>query len=357
MRRMPVLEETGSARAPIGCTPSTERLRVPAEWEPHESTWLQWPKGRERSLEPTFVEIVRALLRHERVDVIVSNERVFESAHRALGKGGALVPDVRFHMSPTDWCWCRDNGPMFLSDRGQLHVIDWGFNAWGDPRYRHANDDHVPVHVAASLGIPVQTSPVVIEGGALEWNGAGTVIASESCLLHRNPGLGRSDLEAILHDALGFDEVIWLTDYASADALTRGHPDAIARFIAADTVVVGEIVSVSDRDRAVYEKAAQILSGHGLCVRRMPIPGYTQGAAANYLNWYVANGVVIVGTFGVDEWDQAALRALAAYFPGRSAVGVFARSLWQEGGGIHCVTQQQPQISPVEQGGELGYPV
>ena len=184
--------------------------------------------------------------------------------------------------------------------------------------------------MAGALGIPAFGHDTTIEGGTLEWNGAGTVIASGPCLVHRNPGVSTLQIENVLRSALGFTVSSGWRANASDDVLTRGHPDGIARFIDPDTVVVGMMDDPRGPDREVYESAAEILEAQGLRILRMPIPGRSHGLVANYLNWYVARDVVLVGTFGVNEWDQAALRFVAACFPGRSAVGVNVWSLWQD---------------------------
>lgn len=314
---------------------------------------MQWPHERgpakyEAALIPTFCKIINGLQPYEPVDLIVSDEEAKLSAGEALKEAGVPQRHVTFRKIPTDNAWCRDNGPMFaLADDG-LRIIDWGFDGWA--KYDYANDNKVPAAVAAGLHIePIDRNDVIVEGGALEFNGDGVLIASGPCLDARNPSLEREEIERRLMETLCLDQVIWLERYPSDDTLTLGHTDGICRFIDAETVVVGRISDTSDKDRLVYEDAAErIERAEGACLRvermRVPVEWQKNGQfnRYNYLNWYVANGVVLVGTFGVDECDEAAKATIQGYWPDREVIGIDVRELWWKGGGIHCVTQQQP---------------
>jgi len=327
---------------------SRNKIHVPPEWAPHEATWLQWPKGSERRHEPVFAGIVAALSPTEQARLIVSDEKTEQSARAAISAAGGNLQNVQFFRIPTDWCWCRDNGPLFAFDSQGLHVVDFGFSGWKYTK-PFSNDDKVPRLVASQLGLRVVSNPTVVEGGALEFNGAGTAIASKPCLRHRNKGATNERLEEVLREALGLQRIVWLENFEDGD-MTRGHPDGIAWFVDSQTVVVGETMEVNDPARDVYEDAAARIRDAGFAVRRMPLPGrfchVKKKVLANYLNWYIGNEVVLVGTFGQREWDDAALAFVTElseeFWGGRRVVGIEITELWYDGGGIHCVTQQQP---------------
>ena len=291
----------------------------------------------EAHLVPTFARIVRALREHELVSIIVPTRVVRTGLERRLGGDG-----VRFVVARTDWCWCRDNGPVFVGKGNARRIVDWGFDAWGAPWLPHRDDDRVPQLVGRVLGLPVVTRPLVIEGGALEWSGHGVFLGSRDCLTARNPGATVECLADELRLVVGARRVIWLDGRPSDDRLTLGHVDAVARFVAPDTAVVGRVSDRGHPDHRFYERAARRIAEAGLHVLRMPLPASEDGTVCNYMNWYVANGAVLVGTFGDPRADVRAMGAVGSYFPGRQIVGIDVRALWRRGGGIHCVTMQEP---------------
>jgi len=324
------------------------RTLIPPEWSLHAATWLQWPKGEEKRHERTFSEIVKALAPSEYVRLIVSDESVESSARAVLAEADVPTDNVRVHRVPTDWCWCRDNGPLFAFDSQGIFVIDWLFTGWLETK-SYRNDDLVPVRVAQMLGKRVVSYQMVVEGGALEFNGAGIVIASRPCLRDRNRSMTDAEIEAALKEALGAERIVWLERFEKDD-FTKGHPDSIARFADDTTVIVGEVVNRDDSESLVYEDAAARVARAGLKVRRMPLPGRItyngRQMLANYLNWYIANGSILVGTFDRADWDSAALAFVAdlsrEFWGGRKVAGIEIKELWADGGGIHCVTQQEP---------------
>ena len=326
----------------------TIRTTVPGEWARHSATWLQWPHKREESgFAPTFCQIVKALIPHERVDLIVPDADVRRSAEALLSKAGVPVDRVTFHEIPTDWCWCRDSGPIFAADPQGLFISDWRFTGWGRTEFCE-NDDKVPRHVAERLNMHRVPHRLVLEGGAIEFNGGGAAITSWPCLHHRNPGVSRERMERTLRKAFGLSRVVWLEKAPPPDEdYTRGHVDGIARFIDENTVVVGQIADPRDPVARVFESAAAIIKDAGFTVKRLLIPVKREADGSveryNYLNWYVANGIVLVGVFGSAQHDRAALARIRRFWPGRKVVGINIREIWQKGGGgIHCVTQQQP---------------
>jgi agmatine deiminase len=321
---------------------------VPPEWSQHDATWLQWPHGRqEGKFAPTLCRIVKALVPRERVDLIVSDADVRRSAQTSLRRAGVPTEQVTFHEIATDSCWCRDSGPIFVVDSQGLFISDWRFTGWGRTKC-YGKDDRIPRHVAKRLGMRRVRHRMVLEGGAIEFNGGGAAITSWPCLRHRNRGVSRERMERALRGAFGLSHLVWLEKAPPRDEdYTRGHVDGIARFINRSTVVVGEIADPHDPVAKVFESAAEVIRNAGFRVRRLPVPVKRRRGVSvdrcNYLNWYVANDVVLVGVFGCPEHDRSALARIRRYWPGRKVVGINICRMWQKGGGgIHCVTQQQP---------------
>ena len=190
---------------------------MPAEWEPHEGTWLQWPQdgvyyGYEMKLERIWLNMVEALHDHEKVHLIVSGERQRDHVANQLFYHRIGDKNVDFHIIPTNDVWARDNGPIFvINDLGQVAITDWVFNGWGQ-RFPHELDNQVPAIIGAELDLPVFQAPMVLEGGAVEVNGAGTFMATRTSMIdpYRNPGKSQEDIEAILSHYLGVKHFIWL---------------------------------------------------------------------------------------------------------------------------------------------------
>ncbi len=356
--------------------PDPAAFRMPAEWEPHEGTWLQWPHedtipGNQVKLEKTWLLMLRALAGRERVHVIVQDERRGDHVRHLLDFFRLDARGVDLHPIPTNDVWVRDNGPIFTVDgRGGLAVTTWGFNGWGG-RFPHDRDARVAGAVADRLGLPRFDAPLVLEGGALEVNGRGTLMATASSILNpnRNPGTTREQAEAILGRYLGVRHVIWLSGAPgeaceAAGDTTDYHVDIAARFVDGSTALYSWTDDESD-PRYPYlkkhrEELASATDGEGRPLRCVPLPlpnggvyatdpasiwghgtGFTDAA---YMNYYVANGAVLLPVFG-NERDGDARRILAEHFPGRDIIGIPAVSITEDGGAMHCVTQQQPAVS------------
>lgn len=358
-------EGRGSARdedrpsAPLA-DPQGAGYRMPAEWEPHASTWLAWPHNadtwpdRLHRVRRTWVEIIRALAPGEVVNLLV-NDAGSEAAASALLRGGVDPRRVVFHRIPTVDVWIRDYGPTFVtrgSGSGALALVNWRFNAWGLKYPDYVADDAVPSRINESLGLPAFTPGIVLEGGSIDVNGAGVCLATEECLLNpnRNPGLTRDEVETRLRSALGILRVVWLPAGLCGDD-TDGHVDNLARFVNETTAVC--VVEEDPRDenyralRENYRRLAAATDGRGRQLRVVPLPQPDPVMAggsrlpASYANFYVANGVVLAPLYRGPR-DRAALDTLAALFPGRRVAGIDSRALILGLGGIHCVTQQQP---------------
>jgi agmatine deiminase len=335
-------------------TPRSLGFRMPAEWEPHEATWLAWPHNREdwpgkfAPIAWVYCEIVRKLARMERVRILVQDEDLEYDARRKLQKAGAELDAVEFFRCPTNRVWTRDYCPLFVkSAQGEVAITNWRFNGWakyGDWKL----DDAVPSVLSKRLKMRQWKQDLVLEGGSIDVNGAGMLLTTEECLLShvqaRNPGVSREQIERALRDYLGVDSVVWLGRGIVGDD-THGHIDDLARFVSRDTVVV---VSEPDRSEENYEPLREnldILRRYPLRVVKLPMPAPVefngQRLPASYANFYVANRIVLVPTFN-DPADRTALDILRQLFPDRQVVGIHALDLVLGLGTLHCMTQQQP---------------
>jgi agmatine deiminase len=349
-------------------TPAALGFRMPAEWEPHAATWLAWPHnsrdwpGKFGAIPWAFAEIIRAIAQNERVRLIVRDAAHEAAAKRALGKAGAALDQLDFFRSATDRGWTRDMCPIFLvRETGgvrELGATSWRFNGWA--RYPNwKRDDAVKDRILAKAGVrtwrpETDGRRVVLEGGAIDVDGEGTLLATEECLLSdvqaRNPGLGREGTERVLCDYLGVSQVLWLGDGIAGDD-THGHVDDLARFVRPGLVVLAAEDDARDANhRALAENRERLAGARDAKGRRlevvplaMPAPLHFAGTRlpASYLNFYVTNGAVLVPTFN-DPKDRQALGMLAELFPGRAVVGIHAVDLVWGFGTIHCLTQQEP---------------
>jgi agmatine deiminase len=359
----PVAECGGADLGEDGETPARLGYRMPAEWEPHAATWLTWPHnaetwpGRLDRVPPVWVRMVEALSPGEAVHVLVNDGAVAKEVRRLLENSGASLANVFLHEVVTNDAWTRDHGPTFLTrnvgDRMELAMVDWIFNAWGGKYPPWEDDDAVPGRIAELLGVPRFEPGIVMEGGAIDVNGAGTVLTTESCLLkpNRNPHLGRDDVERFLREYLGVRQVLWLAGGMAGDD-TDGHIDNITRFVDSNTVVAaGEDDPADENYRPLQENVARLhemrdQDGRPLRIVPLPMPDAVfcegQRLPASYANFYIGNEVVLVPTFGQRK-DMRVIEIVQSLFPGRRVVGIESTDLLLGFGAIHCVTQQQPQ--------------
>jgi len=359
------------ARRPAGQkTPRQLGFRMPAEWEPHEATWLAWPHnpedwpGKFQSIPWLYVEIVRLIAERERVHLIVENAAMEKRVTSMLRRAGVNLDRVSFHKWLTDRGWMRDSGPIFVRDReGRVGLTHWRFNGWAKYDDWHL-DEKIPGRVTKLLGCS-QWQPeiqgqdgtkyrVVLEGGSIDVNGAGAMLTTEECLLsdvqQRNPGVSREQLEKVFSDYLGIDQVIWLGRGIAGDD-THGHVDDIARFVGPETVIAAVERDTRDPNHEPLTENLRILKtartreGKQFDVVELPMPRpivfRKQRVPASYANFYIANGVVLVPTFH-DPNDRVALNTLAQVFPNREVIGVHSVDLIWGLGALHCMTQQQP---------------
>jgi agmatine deiminase len=341
-------------------TPASLGYSFPAEWERHVGTWFSWPRpegisfpGKYHTVPENLARIFREIRSREQVHVNVPNENWEYIVRQQLSSFGVPMKNVFFHHIKTNESWCRDHGPAFVVNRGKAAIVDWGFNAWGGKYPPYDDDDAVPTHIAGELGLPVFYPKIVMEGGAVDFNGAGTVMTTKSCLLNknRNPKLSQKQIEKYLKDYYGQQHVIWLGDGIAGDD-TDGHIDDLARFIGRGTIVMGIEEDPKDENYQVLRDNRRKLdelrdqSGRRFEVIEIPMPGVLehdgQRLPATYVNFYFVNGALLVPTFRHKN-DRRALRILQDHLPNHKVIGIDCVELIWGLGAIHCLTQQQPQ--------------
>ncbi len=339
--------------------------RMPAEWERHEATWIAWPHhepdwpGKLGPISWVYAEIVRVLHNYERVEILCQSEAIRDIAVKALTAHGVSVSGYRLHIAPTDRVWLRDSGPTGVQRAdGSVELIHWGFNAWA--KYdNYAQDVKVGNVVEEIAGLPRVEAVrpdngerLILEGGGIECDGAGTMLVTEEWLLSdtqvRNPGMTRETYERAFAEYLGITRTLWLGEGCVGDD-THGHVDDIARFLAPGVVALAYEEDDNDENHArsvdnLRRLHFAAMESH-IDVVQLPYPRPVmmngERLPASYANFYIANGVVIVPTFN-DKNDRIALSILAERFPDRDVVGVHAVDLVWGLGTLHCLTQQQP---------------
>ncbi len=340
---------------------------MPAEWGPHDATWLAWPHnvrdwpGKFAPIPWVFAEIVRHVARGEKVRLLVEDAEHEAKVKKTLGRAGVGLDNVELRRVRTDRVWTRDAGPIFVRRDGRKAIARFRFNAWAKyPDWK--NDVKLPERAAKALGVPLlpverDGRPVVLEGGAIDVNGQGTLLTTEECLLDpavqvRNPGFGREDYEAVFAEALGAPNTIWLGKGIAGDD-THGHVDDLARFVSPRLIVLCRETNPNDANHRPLEEnrerleSATLQDGSRPEVVYLPMPspvGFDgQRLPASYANFYVANAAVLVPTFG-DPNDRIALGILSELFRDRQVIGVHALDLVWGLGTLHCLSQQEPML-------------
>jgi agmatine deiminase len=346
-------------------TPKTQGYTMPPEWVEHECVWTGYPSdnnmwlGYLEVVRQDFTAFLRVLSSFERVELICRNEEALQDAKARLE--GC---HVSFHLHPHNDVWFRDCAPIFITKEQEIAAIDWKFNGWGN-KFDADLDDQIPEFICDVQNIKRFQTNVVMEGGALEVNGAGVLLTTRQCLLekHRNPSMSESQLEQSLRDNLGVEKILWLEDGMENDH-TDGHIDTISRFVSSHQIVTCICEDVTDSNYAVLEKNLALLKtftdlqGQPFEIITLPLPKnrmFLSGEMARaegvegdrlpptYANFYIGNGCVIVPTYN-DPNDQRALEILKPLFPNRQVIGSSSHGLIHGGGSFHCVTQQQPRV-------------
>jgi agmatine deiminase len=343
-------------------TPKESGYRMPAEWEPHERTWLSWPHnekswpGRIHTIFDSYTQFVKLLAESEKVGINVCNHQMREEAENMLYLGGVDMSKVDFYVHPTNDAWCRDHGPAFLvnSQLKKKIIVDWEYNAWGG-KYPCDLDNNIPAFISLVLNLPSVRPGIVMEGGSVDFNGKGTVITTKACLLNknRNPHLNQQQIEKYLMDYYGVSNVLWLGDGIVGDD-TDGHVDDLTRFVNSSTVVtMVEYDGRKKNSRALTRNFIdlhdmELEDGKPLNVVEIPMPKKIQKidgqvVPASYANFYVCNKYVIVPTFK-DKHDDIACEILQKFFPDRKVMPLDSTDMIWGLGSWHCLSQQEPAV-------------
>jgi agmatine deiminase len=339
-------------------TPRFLGYRMPAEWEPQEAIWLSWPHNKTTwpdgllsEVERSYAEIIRELHGQQKIKLLAGGPDTEARIRDILSRFEVQLSQVVFFHIASEDAWIRDYGPTFIVRAGgELAMVKWIFNAWGQKYDDLLKDNRIPYELNRIENLPMFEPGIVLEGGSIEVNGAGTLITTEQCLLNsnRNPQLNREHLENYLRDYLGISRVVWLKEGIVGDD-TDGHIDDIARFVDRDTIVCAFEDDPSDENHALLKENYELLKEHGFRVITLPMPGFVgdnQGRLpASYANFYIGNGAVVVPQFGHTN-DQRALDIIQGCFLNRRVVGVNCTAMVHGLGTIHCCSQQEPRRTP-----------
>ncbi|MFT4175279.1 MAG: agmatine deiminase family protein [Luteolibacter sp.] len=346
-------------------TPAAAGYFMPAEWSPQEAVWLSWPVddprhwgGAKRDVMwAKFAEIAAAISRFEpvRINAPAADHPAIAAA---CDRAKAVPERVELFDHPHNDVWCRDHGPIFVKqhETGATAVTDWEFNAWGGKFPPWDLDNTIPAKVAAALHKPVFKGGMILEGGAIEINGQGQLLTTEAVLLNpnRNPHLDREQIEQLLRDGLGVSEILWLKHGIEGDD-TDGHIDDLARFIDPATILTCVESNPLSSNRKILNdnldrlKSFTAPNGRPFEIVEIPLPAACEVPGwrlpvlpASYVNFLIVNGGVLVPTFRQGKNDDRALGMLRELFPGREITGIDCLDLVEEGGTLHCISQQQP---------------
>lgn len=343
-------------------TPKQQGYSFPAEWAEQEAMWLSWPHkeaswpGKIETIYKPYSEFIKAVAEDQKVRINVADEAMKNFALRHLEAVNANLANVEFYFHETNDAWCRDHGPAFVINKTEKKkaVVDWDYNAWGGKYPPFDLDDVIPTKIANHFGLPLFTPPIVMEGGSVEFNGAGTVLTTTSCLLNenRNPHLTKEQIEQYLKEFYGQEQVLWLGDGIVGDD-TDGHIDDITRFVNEDTVLTVVEENPEDENYQPLQenlealKKMTLLDGRKLNIVELPMPAPViyedTRLPASYANFYIANKVVVVPIFN-DKNDERALQIIQSCFPGRKVIGINSVDIIWGLGSFHCLSQQEPRI-------------
>lgn len=344
-------------------TPASLGYFFPAEFAPHRATWLSWPHkeaswpGKIDSIYPNYSRFVKELTKGEFVCINVNDEAMKQFALRCLEQAGVDLGKVTFYFNPTNDAWCRDHGPAFLinpSAEEKKVIVDWNYNAWGGKYPPFDLDDVIPTRIGGQLEMRVFHPGIIMEGGSVEFNGEGTVLTSECCLLNknRNPHLNREQIERYLADYYGVSQVLWVSEGIEGDD-TDGHIDDTVRFVNADTVLTVVEEKKGDENYEPLQKNLRELSkmrlqnGRQMNIAELPMPDPViyegQRLPASYANFYISNQSVIVPVYNC-EADDKALQIIRECFKGREVIGIDSTDIIWGLGSFHCLSQQEPLV-------------
>ncbi len=327
---------------------------MPAEWEPHDATWLSWPNNPEtfpqgviERVEKTFAQIAAALQENEKVNILVNDSDWERKARAVLEREGAGEGNIRFFRIKSADVWVRDYSPIFVKNgKGAVLAAKWVYNAYGNKYEDLLYDNQTGDTIAKESGKGILRPLIVLEGGSVDVNGEGRMLTTEQCLLNknRNPLLAKAQIEKFLSDYLGAKDIIWLKEGIEGDD-TDGHVDDITRFVGRNAVVTASEANPQDENYKILKQNLEILKGTGLEIIELPMPEKLEiperSLPVSYANFYIANKRVLLPVFK-DRNDKKAVEILQTCFPGREVIPIEARDLVYGYGGIHCATMQQP---------------
>lgn len=344
-------------------TPKSLGYYFPAEFAKHDAMWLSWPHkeaswpGKLDSIFPSYIQFIKIVSLTERVCINVVDAAMQNFATGLMQAAGVDMNRIQFFMHPTNDAWCRDHGPSFLirnnPDQPKA-IVDWNINAWGGKYPPYDLDDVIPTLIAKEKQLPLFYPNIIMEGGSVDFNGAGTVLTSKCCLLNpnRNPHLNQAQIEKYLCDYYGVQQVLWVSEGIVGDD-TDGHIDDTVRFVNEDTVVTVVEENKESENYALLQqnltelKQMRLLNGKQLNIIELPMPADViyedQLLPASYANFYISNGHVVVPTYRCAQ-DDKALQIIQACFPTREVVGIDSTDIIWGLGSFHCLSQQEPSI-------------
>lgn len=358
MKIQPFIETTNQA-----LIPAREGFFFPAEWHPHVATWLSWPhteaswtRERQELMFPAYIDFIKAITESEHVCINAHNDIVIQAAKLRLLAAGADMSRITLLPHPTNDSWCRDHGPAFLinPEKKERMIVNWGYNAWGGKYPPYDRDDLIPVEIAHYRKLDYVTPGIIMEGGSVEFNGAGTVLTSRACLLNqnRNAHLTQAQIEQYLCDYYGVQQVLWVEEGIVGDD-TDGHIDDTVRFVNEDTVIAAYEPNKNDANYPFLQeihqelKEMRLLNGKQLNIVELPMPDPVESDGlrlpASYANFLITNSSVIVPTFRCAK-DQQALGIIGTCFPDRKIIGIDSTDIVWGLGSFHCLSQQEPVV-------------
>jgi len=344
-------------------SPKQLGYRFPAEWEPQAATWFSWPHnldtwpGKFDPIPGVFTGIVKTLAPYQHININVTGDAMREDVSARLLQANIDSRRFTLYKIPTNDTWCRDHGPAFVVNPASpdpLAIVDWGYNAWGGKYPPWDFDDIVPSRIGEMRNLPVFYPGIVMEGGSIDVNGEGCLLTSKSCLLNenRNPALTQSEIEEFLIEYYNVEKILWLDEGIAGDD-TDGHIDDTARFVSSGTIVAAVENDPADenypilRDNLSALKTMTDVKGNRFRIVEVPMPSplfyNNQRLPASYVNFLVANGIVMVPTF-CDKNDATAIEILQREFRDRAVVGIDCVDLALGLGTLHCISQQEPLV-------------
>ena len=344
-------------------TPKSLGFRMPAEWEKQEALWISWPHNKDTwpedmidEVENSYIQFVKAIHSGQKVKILVNESLVEKNLYNKLKQNNINLNQIDFFQINNVDAWIRDYGATFVINykTKQKAMVKWIFNAWGNKYDDLKEDNKIPYEMNKKLKLQMFEPNIVLEGGSIEVNGAGTLLTTEQCLLNknRNPNLTKEQIEQYLKDYLKVSNIIWLKEGIVGDD-TDGHIDDIARFVNQNTVVCAFEGDKKDENYEILKENYEMLAkmrdekGNKLNVIKLPMPGFVgdeeRRYPASYCNFYIGNEAVVVPVFGHENYKKA-LNIIQKFFPTRKIFAINSKELVYGFGSFHCLSQQEPKI-------------